>query len=116
MRVTSEFWVGAYIRQCFAQEAFAGILKRGAAEAGAIFVSVDKLNGSYDLYGPAPQSFFDERKPVDREFEKILSDVDRLEVLARLEKEGRFDEDYWYVEVEDKEGRSFLSNVVSQDQ
>ncbi|MDD7909160.1 DUF1491 family protein [Pseudovibrio exalbescens] len=108
MRVTSEFWVTAYIRKCFAAGAFAGILKRGATEAGAIFVSIDRLDGTYDLFGPAPQSFFAEEKPLDREFEQLLSGVDRFEIITRLEKEARMDDDFWQVEVEDKEGRHFL--------
>ena len=60
MRVTSSLWVGAYVRRCFGAGAFAAVARRGAEEAGAIFVIVDRLNGTADLYGPAPQAVFDE--------------------------------------------------------
>ncbi|MTI17074.1 DUF1491 family protein [Rhodobacteraceae bacterium RKSG542] len=109
MRLTSEFWVSAYVRRCFNEGLFAGIRRQGAEEAGAIFVTVDRLDGTYDFYGPAPQSFFDEVKPEDREFEKLFSNASREDIEARLEREKRMDPDFWVVEVEDREGRSFLN-------
>ncbi|MET0943059.1 MAG: DUF1491 family protein, partial [Mesorhizobium sp.] len=38
MRVTSELWVSALTRRVFSGGGFAAILKRGAAEAGAVFI------------------------------------------------------------------------------
>lgn len=108
MRVTSQFWVSAYTRRCFGEGAFAGIRRKGAEEAGAIFIVVDWMDSTFDVYGPAPQSFFEEEKPLDREFEQILSRVAREDVEARFTKEARMDPDFWVVEIEDSQGRSFL--------
>ena len=48
--------------------------RRGAAEAGAIFVKVDHLNGQATLYGPAPQSLAaDAPIGVDRIFTRTHS-------------------------------------------
>lgn len=107
MRVTSELFVSALTRRAFAAGLTAVIARRGAAEAGAIFVVVDRLDGTLDLYGPAPQTAF-EASPSDRLFNRMLEKASPPEVEARLAKERRFDPDLWEVAVEDREGRSFL--------
>ncbi|MBN9059937.1 MULTISPECIES: DUF1491 family protein [Kaistia] len=108
MRVTSGFWVAAYIRRVFAEGAFAAVVRRGAEEAGAIFVAIDWLDGTVDLYGPAPQTVFDDSRPTDRLFTRIGERIDRLELQQRIASETRFDPDIWLVETEDRQGRSFL--------
>ena len=52
-RLRSDFWVSAYIRRCGVEGIEAVLRKRGAAEAGALFVKVDRLDGTASLYGPA---------------------------------------------------------------
>lgn len=109
-RVTSAFFVAAYIRRAMHEGAFAAIVRRGAEEAGAIFVIIDRLDGTVDLYGPAPQTAFDER-PSDRLFMRMESAAERPKITARIESELRFDPDIWVVEIEDRAGRSFLETV-----
>jgi len=108
MRVTSALWVGAYVRRCFREGATPAIVKRGAEEAGAIFVIADRLTGNADLYAPAPQSAFDEAHPSDRRFQLVAGDVSMADINARLEREKKFDPDIWIIAVEDREGRAFL--------
>lgn len=103
MRVTSEFFVSALVRRQFAEGSFAAVSRRGAEEAGAVFVSVDRLEGTFDLYGPAPQAFFNEQ-PQGRLFERILSSVDAEAIHDRLQREARMDPDHWLVEVEARGG------------
>jgi hypothetical protein len=77
--------------------------RRGAAEAGAIFVKIDHLNGRATLYGPAPQSATIEPRPgVERIFTRAHAEewIDSGEADARLEREIAFDPDLWIVEVE----------------
>ncbi|MGH6763073.1 MAG: DUF1491 family protein [Phyllobacterium sp.] len=104
MRLTSEFWVAALIRRVNGSGAFAALLKRGATEAGAIFIKVRNADGRYDLFGPAPQSAYDERKPEDRLFVSSVSKGEEAEADARLASEKRFDPDLWIVEIEDYRG------------
>ena len=68
MRLKSGIWVSAYIRRCAIEGAFAVVRRRGAEEAGAVFVKVDRLDGTADLFGPAPQTEFDDAHPVERAF------------------------------------------------
>jgi hypothetical protein len=67
-RLRSDFWVAALRRRAEAAGAFVSIARRGADEAGAIFISVNRLDGRLDLYGPAPQSVFEDDGPADRLF------------------------------------------------
>lgn len=108
MRLTSDFWVGAYVRRCFAEGAYAVVARRGAPEAGAIFVRVDRLDGTSDLYGPAPQSFFDTESSGERRFECLGEGLSGLDVAEKFEREARMDPDFWVVEIEDRQGRHFL--------
>src|SRR5437868_11704925 len=72
MRLKSGIWVAAYIRRCQVEGVQAVLRRRGAEEAGAVFIKVSKLNGTADVYGPAPQSTFDEARPADRAFIRAL--------------------------------------------
>lgn len=105
-RLTSEFWVSAYVRRCHLEGAFALVRKRGAAEAGAIFIVVDRLDGDNDLYAPAPQS--EAEDDGGRVFERVGERLTGLDVEERLARERRFDSDLWIVAVEDRQGRAFL--------
>ena len=108
MRLRSDVWVAALVRRAFAAAAAATVVHHGADEAGAIFVAVDRLDGAVDLWGPAPQSDFDEASSGDRRFERLLAGATRAEAQARVASERRFDPDLWLVEVEDRQGRHFI--------
>ncbi len=114
MRLKSGIWVAAYLRRCRVEGADAVLRRRGAEDAGAIFVKVSYLNGLADLYGPAPQSAFDEARPSDRAFSPALGAEPKPEadVEAYLARQIRYDPDLWIVEVEDRAGRHFLDQIV----
>ena len=104
MRLRSDIWVAAYLRRCGVEGVSAVLRRRGAAEAGAIFIKVDHLNGSATLYGPAPQSVAAEApRGVDRMFARMHAApfVNSDEAEERLKREIAFDPDLWIVEVED---------------
>lgn len=108
-RLRSDFWVAAYLRRCLVENAPAVLRRRGAAEAGAILIKVDRLDGTAALYGPSPQSEVEDRDAA-RSFVK-LHDTDCIasaEAERRLARQIDFDPDIWIVEVEDRQGRTFL--------
>ncbi len=115
MRLKSSIWVAAYLRRCNGAGAPAMLRRRGAEEAGAVFIKVDRLDGTADLYGPAPQAIFDETRPADRAFIACLpkQPASTPDVEAYLARQVRFDPDLWIVEVEERSGRHFLDQVVS---
>ena len=55
MRLKSSIWVAAYLRRCQTEGIFGAVRRRGAEEAGAVFVKVALLDGKATLYVPAPQ-------------------------------------------------------------
>ena len=111
MRLKSGIWVAAYLRRCQV-EGVAVLRRRGAEEAGAIFIKVSRLDGTADLYGPAPQSAFDEARPSERAFARALAEKPEADIEAYLARQIRFDPDLWIVEVEDRAGRHFLDHIV----
>jgi hypothetical protein len=116
MRLKSGIWVSAYLRRCTVEGVAAVVRRRGAEEAGAIFIKVSRLDGTATLYGPAPQTAFDEAQPADRYFSAVLggaTPVPEADIEVRLTREIRYDPDVWIVEVEDRSGRHFLDNIVS---
>jgi hypothetical protein len=114
MRLKSAIWVAAYLRRCNGAGASAVMRRRGAEEAGAVFIKIDRLDGTADLYGPAPQSAFEEAHPAERAFMSCLpaQPVPDADAEAYLARQLRFDPDVWIVEVEDRAGRHFLDQVV----
>jgi hypothetical protein len=114
MRLKSGLWVAAYIRRCNVEGLFAAVRRRGAEEAGAIFIKIARLDGTAELYGPAPQSAFDDSGPADRAFSPCFKQqpVPEAETEAYLAREIRFDSDVWIVEVEDRAGRHMLDQLV----
>ena len=114
MRLKSALWVAAYLRRCQVEGTFAVVRRRGAEEAGAIFVRISRLDGTSDLYGPAPQSAFEAGRGADRTFSPSLAGQPAPDaaVEAYLAREVKFDSDVWIVEVEDRSGRHFLDIVA----
>jgi hypothetical protein len=116
MRLKSGIWVAGYMRRAQVEGAFAAVVRRGAEEAGAVFIIINRLDSTGTLYGPAPQAAFDQAQPLDRLFTIVLGrqgPVATADIEARLQREKGFDPDIWIVEVEDKAGRPFLDNVVA---
>jgi len=103
LRLRSDIWVAAYLRRCGVEGASAVLRRRGAAEAGAIFVKVDHRDGRATLYGPAPQSVAVDLKPgVERIFTQAHGgeSISSGDAEERLKREIAFDPDLWIVEVE----------------
>lgn len=112
MRVTSEMWVSAYLRRCQAELVQAVVVRRGDATAGAIFISVDLLDGNVRLYGPAPAGLAG--SDADRRWVCCLEDatVAAQEAKEFLARQIIFDSDLWILEVEDSLGRHFLADAL----
>jgi hypothetical protein len=105
-RLRSDFFVSAYLRRCALEGVDAVLRRRGSAEGGAIFVKIDRLDGTAVLYGPAPQAVFGSGD-TERLF-ALVSEGGPAEVEDRIRREMKFDSDLWLVESDDRQGRHFL--------
>jgi hypothetical protein len=84
------------------------IVRRGDEQAGTIYLSINRLDGTVSLYGPAPAGL--DSGAVERRFVICLKS-DRVpadEADRYLGREAEFDSDFWVVEIEDRQGRHFL--------
>lgn len=88
---------------------FATLRRRGAAEAGAVFVALDRLDGRCALFAPGPS----DESLGERRFVRAHKAewVDSAEISARLEREVKRDPDLWIVDVESRDGAHGLDVV-----
>jgi hypothetical protein len=115
MRIKSEMWVSAYLRRCQAASIPAVLVRRGDEAAGAIFICVDRLDGTVCLFGPAPAGF--EGSETERRWVRCFHPewVKAREVESYLARQRIFDSDLWIIEIEDRAGRHFLGDDAVAD-
>jgi hypothetical protein len=106
-RLTSAFYVQALIRRCEAQGAQAYLVRRGAEEAGAVFLKLNRLDRTCTVLSPA------RRGDGERIWTKPLGDAaEEAAASDYFARQLRFDPDIWIVEIEDRQGRSFVDEPV----
>jgi hypothetical protein len=99
MQLKSDLWVRAHLRRCLANGLMGAVVRKGSAEAGAIFVKVNHLDG-----------FTEEGM---RRWMRLLAAERASESAADsyLAREARIDPDIWVVEIEDRVGRGLMENI-----
>jgi hypothetical protein len=108
-RLKSELWVQALIRRCSVEGKFGAVLHKGNAEAGAVYIVINHLNGTHSLLAPPPGPAYNDEG--ERRFEnRTPSALTWLDTSEKIERIRRADDDIWVVEIEDREG--FASLIV----
>ena len=105
----TEIWAQALMRRAAVAGAFAAVVRRGDADAGAVLVKVATLDGRARLYAPA-QNAAGERVWLDLSSGPL--GVEEAGVDAHARRRAETDPDLWIVEIEDREGRTFLTEPV----
>jgi hypothetical protein len=109
MLLSTDIWVGALIRRAEAAGAFAAVLRKGDARAGAVLVkAVNRPAGSARLYAEAT------RMDGERIWMQPAPSDQEAELDAYIERAVRVDPDVWVVEIDDKQGRHFLTEPVDR--
>jgi hypothetical protein len=113
MRLKSEIWVKAYVRRSSIGGRPAYIVRHGDDDAGAIYIRINRLDGTSALFGPAPASL--SGAETDRRWVAYFKGAARpdAEVDGMLEREARTDPDLWIVEVEARDGEHGLDGWLS---
>jgi hypothetical protein len=107
LSLKTEIWVSGYLRRCFVENLFGAVLRKGAAEAGAIYIIADMLDGRVRLYGPPPGPAYGETG--DRRWSELTpKPVSRLFALEMLQRKQKIDPDLWIVDIEDRSGVALL--------
>lgn len=106
----TDFWVSALIRRAGIAGCFAGIVRKGDADAGAVLLKVATLDRRARLYTPASRGEAGERVWLDLSAGTLGDSEADVDAYAR--KRAESDPDLWIVEVEDRHGRTFLDEPV----
>ncbi len=107
MRLKSKIHVQALIRRCEVQGAQAYVVRGGAEEAGAIFLKVNRLDGTCTVLSPALTG------AGERAWARPLGETaDEAKASEYFARQIRFDPDIWIVEIEDREGRTFVDEPI----
>jgi hypothetical protein len=106
-RLKAGIFVRALIRRVEVAGAQAYVVRKGAEEAGAIFLKVSRLDGTCTVLTQA--------RAGDGElvWARPLGDsIDDVKASAYFERQIKFDPDIWIVEIEDREGRAFVDEKI----
>jgi hypothetical protein len=105
----TDFWASALIRRAEIGGAFAGVVRKGDPDAGAVLVKVATLDRRARLYTSAFRGE-GERVWVDLSAGALGDDEANVDAYARRRAEN--DPDLWIVEIEDRQGRHFLTEPI----
>lgn len=90
---------------------FGAVVRKGAEDAGAIYVIVNHLDGTCHVFGPSPGASHDEEGSRRWNVE-LAPPQTPADAAAFLERRIRFDPDVWIVEVEDRKGTAGLAQAT----
>lgn len=106
-RLKAGIFVRALIRRAEVAGAQAYVVRKGVEESGAIFLKISKLDGTTTVLSQA------RRGEGELVWVKPLGEaVDEAKAAAWFEKQIKFDPDLWILEIEDREGRTFVDEPV----
>lgn len=100
-RLTSDFWVQAYMARLRFADIPAFLVARGDATAGAVLVKLNTLDGRARLHG---RVMGPDWTPVW----SVMAEGPEADVDAAVARQRRSDPDLWLIEVEDRLGRTLL--------
>lgn len=111
LRLKSEFYVQALVRRVQAAFSDGGasayVARRGDADAGGIFIRVDRLDGSAGVL-----TLFTDMNGERKARVVLPPETPSDEASARMRREAERDPDIWLVDIEDARGRHFLEEKI----
>jgi hypothetical protein len=106
-RLKAGIFVRALIRRAEVAGASAFIVRKGAEEAGAVILTLSRLDGTCLLLNQARNG------KGELVWARPLGDwSDEAKARTWLDKQIRFDPDLWIVEIEDRQGRAFVDEPI----
>lgn len=101
-RLTSRFWVDAYLTRLRLEDIPAFVTAHGDDNAGAVLIKLSTLNG---LAMAFTRGF--DLTTGDRTWTELTSGPEQ-DVDVAISRQRSFDTDLWVIEVEDRQGRHLL--------
>ncbi|WP_395672478.1 DUF1491 family protein [Phenylobacterium sp.] len=109
MLLSTDIWVGALIRRAELGGAFAVVARKGDPRAGAVLVKVlNRADRTARLYAEAT------RLDGERVWMQPAATTEEPDLDAYVDRAVRRDPDLWLVEIDDRDGRHFLTEAVEK--
>ena len=110
MLLSSDLWVSALIRRAEIGGASATVVRKGDQRAGTVIVKAYSTRSRQarlytEAFGADGERLW--IQPVTSEFENELD--------AYIQRQIGYDPDIWIVEIEDRDGRHFITETVAKD-
>ncbi|TBX28851.1 DUF1491 family protein [Nioella sediminis] len=102
MRLTTEFWVKAYLARLRLADIPAYVVAHGDDTGGAVLVKLATLDGKARLFQRSFDLMTGERAWI------VLNEGDEAEVDGSIRRQRDMDPDLWVIELEDRAGRHLL--------
>ncbi len=110
--IKSGLWVAAHVRRCHNEGLSCAIVRRGAEEAGTVFIRVIDREGKAALFAPAPGPTYDDEGR--RRWRNVSGGfVTLAETDAKIQRETAIDPDIWIVDIDDPKGTGLLDVIVA---
>ncbi len=109
IRLTSQFWVGAYLTRLRLADIPAYVTSHGDDTAGAVLVKLATLDGQARAFQRSFDMMSGERNWI------VLAEGAEAEVDAAIARQKGFDPDLWVIEIEDRQGRTLLEEDGLRD-
>lgn len=107
MLLSSDLWVSALIRRAQIEGAYATVVKKGDERAGSVIVKAyDTATRTARLYTEAFGT------DGDRLWIQPVTSDSESELDAYIARQRGYDPDLWVVEIEDRQGRHFITEKV----
>ena len=110
-RLPTKVWVDALVRRAQVAGAAAFVLQSGDEERGDVLVKVACLDGTAAVYTPS----------INMEGDRVFLNLivqgigpEEADVDAYVRKARDRDRDLWAIEIEDRDGRHFLTEPVQE--
>lgn len=110
LKFSTDIWVAALIRRAELGGGHAVVVHKGDARAGSVLVkTLNRSDGRVRLFAEAT------RADGETVWMRPSLTEKESEIDAYIGKARRIDADLWVVEVEDRQGRHFLTEDVEED-
>jgi hypothetical protein len=107
VNLKTEIWAAALIRRAEIGGAFAAVIRKGDGDAGACLVKVRNRDGMSVLYSPM-------RNMVGERIWLPKGPDEEVKIDHYLNRRLDDDPDLWIIEIEDRDGRHFITERVDE--
>lgn len=110
-RLPARLWADALIRRASLLGASAFVIQHGDDDRGDVLIKVARLDGTAAAYAPS-MNLEGERIFLNLAVQGVGPDEKAVDEYVRRAKAR--DSDVWIIEIEDREGRHFLTEPVEE--